>query len=383
MLEPVVKLLKRIAFWIFRNKDFVLFPSIREKDDLDHLLYKLSFMFPGKKIFYSGPDKSTAAKPGYLGDIKLSPTIYNVSIIKIIFLILTLRIVLTWNCKNPLLKKLTLLPQVYNVDYKRNRMEGWNYFYAYNLAKDRRNSPNAFFNFENIPKRSKCYAFGTGESLDTAYNYNFNDGYRIVCNSMIKNIHLMKHIEPDFLVFADAIYHFGPSVYAFAFRNALVEFVKRFPSCVILIPENLYHHFIENHPHLKDKVFSIPPDKHKKVIIDLKKEYSYHRFENILNLLILPIASTLSDNIYFLGFDGRSEEIEGFWKYSNKNNFIDLLPMQKLAHPGFFTGRNYEADTGNFSDQTELIMQYGEGMGKSYYSLNTSNNKAMKKRFYS
>jgi hypothetical protein len=383
MLKPLIRILKRIVRRIYRNKDFVLYPSIKNKDDLDHLLYKLSFMFPNRKIFYSGLEKSFASKPGYLGDIKLSEKIYNVSPTKVLFFILTFRIVLIWDCKTGLLRKSTRLPHVFNIDYKRNRVEGWRYFYAYNLSVRDKITPENFFDFKIVPKKNKCYAFGTGKSLDMAYNYDFSDGYKIVCNTMIKNIELMKHIKPDFLVFADAIYHFGPSIYAFAFRNALYEFVSHFPSCVILIPELFYYHFIHNNPGLKKKVYLIPPCKHREVNNNLKKEYCYQRFENILNLLILPLASTLSDNIYFLGFDGRSKNSERFWEYSKKNNFIDLLPLQELAHPGFFARVDYESYTEELAEKTETIMQHGENMGKSYYSLNASDNKAMNKRLQS
>jgi hypothetical protein len=381
MLKPLIRLLRRIVHRICKNKDFVLYPAINKKDDLDHLLYKLSFMFPNRKIYYSGLEKSSALKPDYLGDIKLSATIYNVCPIKVLFFILTFRIVLIWNCKTVLLKKLTWLPHVFNIDYKSNRVEGWRYFNAYNLSVRDKMPPENLFNFENAPKKDKCYAFGTGESLDMAYNYDFSDGYKIACNTMIKNIELMNHIKPDFLVFADAIYHFGPSVYAFAFRKALYEFVSRFPSCFILIPELLYYHFLDNNPGLKKRVYLIPLCKHREVNNDLKKEYCCHQFDNILNLLILPLASTLADNIYFLGFDGKSKDSKRFWNYSTENNFVDLLPLQEFAHPGFFIGRDYESDTEKFVEKTEMIMQHGENMGKSYYSLNTSNNKSMQKRF--
>jgi hypothetical protein len=425
MLKPLIRILRRIVHRICRNKGFVLYPSIKKKDELDHLLYKLSFMFPNRKIFYSGLDKSSASKPGYLGDIKLSASIYHVSPAKVFFFIFTFRIVLIWDCKTGLLRKLTRLPHVFDIDYKRNRVEGWQYFNAYNLvarptsnvglktnkkfyggpgggfskeppgrrrhpqpkidatlAGRDKTTPENFFNFEMTPKKDKCYAFGTGESLDTAYDYDFSDGYKIVCNTMIKNIELMTHIKPDFLVFADAIYHFGPSIYAFAFRNALSEFVSCFPSCIILIPELLYYHFIHNNPGLEKKVYLVPLCKHREVNNDLKKEYCYHRFENILNLLILPLASTLADNIYFLGFDGRSKSSKRFWEYSKKNNFIDLLPLQESAHPGFFVRGDYESYTEELAEQTEMIMQHGENMGKSYYSLNASHNKAMKKRLF-
>ena len=47
-------------------------------------------------------------------------------------------------------------------------------------------------------------------------------GYiNIICNSMVKNKSLLKHINPQLLVFADPVFHMSHNEYAEEFRQNL------------------------------------------------------------------------------------------------------------------------------------------------------------------
>ena len=97
--------------------------------------------------------------------------------------------------------------------------------------------------------------------------------------------------------------------------------------------------------------------------------------------MLIPLASTIAEIIYFLGFDGRTDKDKRFWSYSQDVNFNELLYFQELAHPGFFIDRDYKKYAEIQADFTERLFNFGEKMGKRYICLNKSNNSAMSQRY--
>ena len=63
-----------------------------------------------------------------------------------------------------------------------------------------------------------AYLFGTGPSLQLAGNHSFADGIAVVCNTIVRDPTLWHHLAPAFLTAGDAIYHFGHTPHARAFR---------------------------------------------------------------------------------------------------------------------------------------------------------------------
>ena len=113
----------------------------------------------------------------------------------------------------------------------------------------------------------------------------------------------------------------------------------------------------------------------------MKNKFEIKGLHNILNQLLLPLGSSLSNEIYLLGFDGRKQTDKHFWKSLGSVNYEDLKKFHQQAHPGFFKGINYEEYANTQSELAESIMKLGEKMGKKYYCLNESSNKALQKRY--
>lgn len=248
------------------------------------------------------------------------------------------------------------------------------------LTKLRRVAHQKFIaHIGSLPSFSKSYLFGTGPSIETAFNYDFSDGYRIVCNTMIKNTSLMAHIKPQFLVAADAIYHFGISRYACQFRKDLESFLNTH-RCIFLVPEHYYPNFIFHSRNLESVTVPVPYTT-QQINLSMKESFEVKSLHNVLNQLLLPLGSSLCDNIYFLGFDGRKQTDRHFWKSTESVNYEDLKPYLQKSHPGFFQGINYEAYADMQSEIANTIMTIGEKIGKNYYSLNESTNKALLKRY--
>jgi len=248
------------------------------------------------------------------------------------------------------------------------------------LTKQRNIAHRKFVAYiESLPVFSKAYVFGTGPSIETAFGYDFSDGYRIVCNTIIKNKELMEHIKPHFMIAGDAIYHFGISKYACRFRRDLENFLNSY-KCLFLIPESYYNNFIFHYENIKK--FTLPiPYTALQINLSMKKRFEIKSVHNILNQLLLPLASSLCDNIFLLGFDGRKSTDKYFWKSTDSVNYEDLKGYHQKAHPGFFKGIDYEEYANIQSELAETIMSLGERMGKKYYCLNESSNKALQQRY--
>src|SRR5690606_128006 len=63
----------------------------------------------------------------------------------------------------------------------------------------------------------RAAVFGTGPSLEAAHEYNFDDTLTIICNSIVQNHELMRHLKPMVVTAGDAVSHFGVSEYAARF----------------------------------------------------------------------------------------------------------------------------------------------------------------------
>ncbi len=373
----------RLLARAYRNRPIVIWPPLAEDAELNDALFKAAYMFPGRTVFYAGLPPERAAKPAYLAATGPITDVRHAAPGRLLLRALLFHVVLLRRCRTRRHRAVSRLPQVFNVDPRANPGEGWQYFYAYNLVSGNLGAdPPApqRIDFSLYPRRPACFAFGSGRSLATACQHDFGDGYRIVCNSMIRDLPLMERIRPDFLVFADGIYHFGPSTYAQAFRDALGAFSRRFPACRLVIPQNLSHHFLACHPELRGRTFVVPRARRAGIIVDWRRTYAYHRIGNVLNMMIIPLATSLADQVFFLGFDGRTPQARRFWSYSPGANFDDLLADQERAHPAFFSDRDYEQHARRFYAQTEEIFRAGEASGIRYASLAPSSNPAMDRR---
>lgn len=223
-----------------------------------------------------------------------------------------------------------------------------------------------------LPSYDKAYVFGTGPSLDCAMDMDFSDGYRIVCNSIVENEALVRHIDPHVIVAGDAVYHYAPNVHATAFRRDLERVLP--DSDMIFVTRDIYHALLKrHHPAVAEKTVvaeSGVPGIH----FNARERLVYHQWPmgNILNSLMLPIASSLADEIHLLGFDGRAPDDEYFWKTASKSSYDDLKPPMREAHPAFFATTDYERYAQAQSDTANTIMEAGEALGKRYLCLNQS-----------
>ncbi len=285
--------------------------------------------------------------------------------------------------------------RTYNVDYELNPFDGWewhsllfdlNYHYSIEIQNKSKINLLNYVNELKKQKKDKVYIFGTGPSLDDAFKFDFSDGYTIVCNTIVKNKKLFHKINPDFIVASDAIFHFDNNEYANNFRKDLKK--RLFENKKVrFVFGNIFIPFVTNFLFdLKDRLIGIPMDKNIFFNDNLINNFNLPNHGNILNFILLPLASTLSKNIYLLGFDGRSKKDKLFWKHSKNNSYDEYLEDIIKKHPAFF---NYQVPKNNpfkyvkenLEDKLELMLQEYEKKGFRIIVLNRSYTRPLQKRY--
>jgi len=199
----------------------------------------------------------------------------------------------------------------YNIDCRTNPVEEWEWNHlAEQCALKKTNindSKDCFVRIIKILKEmklEKCYLFGTGPSLEKAIEMDWSDGYRIVCNTIVRDQSLWNHINPHIIVAGDAIYHFGPDSFARTFRDDLNKRLSE-TSTFFIYPDFFNSIVQREFPKLSDRLIPIPIGVHQNIHQDLTKNFSLPQLGNVLPLLLLPVGCSLSKNINLWGFDER------------------------------------------------------------------------------
>ncbi|WP_254822902.1 hypothetical protein [Haloglomus halophilum] len=217
------------------------------------------------------------------------------------------------------------------------------------------------------------YVFATGPSLDKVFDIEIpEDALSIICNSIVRNDELLQHLQPDVLVFADPVFHFGPSRYAHKFRQDAIKVLRQY-DCKAVIPSH-YHSLLAGHfPELSNQFIGFNSVPAEEPIYPTPDQLEVMSTANIMTLFMLPIAMSLTDDVRIVGADGREKNESYFWEHSGTAQYDDEL-METVAktHPSFFRDRIYE----DYYDQhvetlTEMI-EYGERDGIQFRNLTHS-----------
>ncbi|WP_321507973.1 hypothetical protein [uncultured Methanoregula sp.] len=249
----------------------------------------------------------------------------------------------------------------------------------------------------------KAYVFGTGPSLEKcAKNFDYSDGFTIICNTIVKNDDLMAYIHPHLLIFGDAQHHLGPSIYADQFRKQVLLTNKTF-DFFIGTHDYAVPLLLGNYPELKEYIIGIEANgvwelslseivrmiirrPHKIPWFDKipghPEEFNFPSLEkmytrglgSVLPTLLIPIASSVCTEIFILGADGNDPKIrkpdeEYIWAYSTSCQFEDLKYTTFETHPAYFRDRPFTELFDIYCENYEDLLEYGENLGKKYYSL--------------
>lgn len=211
--------------------------------------------------------------------------------------------------------------------------------------------------------------FGTGPSIDTAFEFDFSTCMTVACNSVVANAALLDHIRPTFICAGDAVSHFGVSQYAETFRTDLIKALTE-RDIYLFTSAAIGFLLVQNHPEIRDRVI-LCEQRFSGLNCDLEKIWSLPRFDSTLNIHMLPIAASFSDTVYMLGLDGRDPNPannEDFWAHSKAAQYHDLVDSGHLAHPTFTMNRAQATESRYLASVQESFLA-GEALGKSFFAL--------------
>lgn len=233
---------------------------------------------------------------------------------------------------------------------------------------------------ERYRHKKKAYCFVTGPSFDLYDQFTYEkESLKVICNSTVKNDAFLSYIgAPDLLVFADPVFHFSPSEYSAAFRDEVVKVYKKYKP-YIAVPFRSMALLLKHYPFLEDRLIGIKIQRGE-FHFPSSKALWLRGSKNILTQFMLPIASSVSDEIYIIGADGRKPEEKYFWKHSKSAQFDDLMQTVFETHPSFFRDRDYKDYYEEHCAFLEKLIRYGEERGKRYFSLTPSYIPALKER---
>ncbi len=283
----------------------------------------------------------------------------------------------------------------FNIDFNLNPDDGWRWHDAItcfeksheDVKQDVRSSYEKYNNFlSTLPSLDRAYIFGTGPSLANAINMDWSNGYRIVCNTIVKDGELWGHINPHVIVAGDAIYHFGHNNFALSFISDLRERLSE--SSTVFIYPYMYHVYVSRVlSSYLDRLIPIPTDTFAEIHGELKSKFILPaKIGNILNLLLLPIGANLSKNVYLFGFDGRAPNDKLFWSNSEKHTYKDKMLEIMKSHPKFF---EYHVPYSNQNQYVEkvhgealdTILTIAEAKGWTFKMMHKSWTPTLQKRF--
>lgn len=212
--------------------------------------------------------------------------------------------------------------------------------------------------------------FCSGPSIDEVHNNIYDDSINIICNSMVKDKEWLKGITPHILAFTDSNYYFSPTEYCEKFYEDVLEGSDLYHYYIIVfdyeVPLLLYHY-----PQLSGKVIGIAKDA-KTFTHPCNSELRVKNTKNILTEIMIPVASSLCDEIEIAGCTGRNPDETFYWKHNERAQYIDLMQSIFDMYPSLFRDQNYVNYYERHCQWLEELLEYGEQKGKRYRNLTTS-----------
>lgn len=259
------------------------------------------------------------------------------------------------------------------------------YYYTFSKQEQEQFYAVSYNNYEKLYNKhkykEKSYCFVTGPSFDRYKEFEYEkNSLKIICNSTVKNDEFLEYINgPDILVFADPVFHFSSCKYSSLFRDKAVEVIQKY-KCFVAVPYRTVPLLLNHYPQIKNYIIGI--EDSKEFNFPTVDKIQVKGSGNILTLYMLPIASSITKEIYILGADGRDPNEKYFWKHSSSAQYDDLMNSVFETHPSFFRDRDYKDYYSDHVSFLENLITYGESNNKKYHSLTSSHIKCLNDRLF-
>lgn len=233
-----------------------------------------------------------------------------------------------------------------------------------------------------------AYLFGTGPSLRLARERSFGDGTAVVCNTIVRDADLWHHLAPAFLAAGDAIYHFGHTPHARAFRDDALRRLKESDGRTLFVYPFQFDVIVRaEFKDVQSMLVPIPRGEYTDPVVDLTRRFSIPSLGNVLGDLLLPLGCTLSRDIRLWGFDGRAPRDTGFWSNSDRQSYPELMQSMRDAHPAFFADAVPEGKESRYvelvhGDRLDDRLTDAERRGYRFRMLHPSWTPTFQKRYH-
>lgn len=288
---------------------------------------------------------------------------------------------------------LAKLPNMFVLDHEQCADDAWNWFGLVMALRPeffREEVRKAEGRFHKLALHlregyKKCYIFGTGGSLERAGEHDWSDGIRVVSNTIVKDGSLWRHVDPHVIVAGDALYHFGHTEFAISFRKDLACRMRE-TQTFFIYPAMFHDLVLRELGEFSDRLIPIPIGDKRSSIQDLISDFELPFMGNVLNLLLLPVACTLSKDVYLWGFDGRAPDDKMFWKNSSKHFYQEHVAKLQAAHPAFFELHVPKSNPEKYvktvhGDKLEQDLSEAESRGWRFTLLHKSWTETLQRRF--
>lgn len=286
---------------------------------------------------------------------------------------------------------------VADLDYETNPVDGWDLMDLGTAVAGRGTRSAAIAARQAFSDRvaklkaegqRPVYLFGTGPSLQLAAERSFDDGIVVACNTIVRDKQLWDHLQPDFLTAGDAIYHFGHTAHARAFRaDALQRLRESNGRTMFVYPAQFDIVVRSEFRDVEPQLVPIPHGDHTDISVDLVKRFRLPHLGNVLNNSLLPLGCTLSKDVRLWGFDGRAPQDTGFWANSDRHSYPELMQTIRDAHPAFFSdsipsGNEIKYVTTVHGDLLDERLTEAESRGFTFRMLHRSWTPTLQKRYH-
>ena len=186
-------------------------------------------------------------------------------------------------------------------------------------------------------KRQFALVLGTGRSFNRYTEMDRGGGVVIACNSAVHNQTFLESFRPDFIVFGDAAHHLGPSHQAAQFRDDVEKALELLPNLVLVTNAKYFGLLEARWRKWAERIVWIEQSS-KTPVFNLVEEFSLPMLDSVMNVLLLPLASTVSRNVLILGADGfsaKEEDNDDFWGHAESFDYSARIKYSHLAHPTF------------------------------------------------
>lgn len=134
-------------------------------------------------------------------------------------------------------------------------------------------------------------------------------------------------------------------------------------------------------PEARDRIIGVGNDRRANFNIDLINEFLTAATANIFEMLVLPVAFTLSRAVDIYGCDGMPfAAATKPWSHANEDGYMGKMAVMHRVHAGF-RDRNYEEEFWSYCKDMEDILAAAEKAGAKVRTRSPSYVPALAKLF--